>query len=84
MSNKGFTKKQRDLLDACEASFLDGGNGVWVLTIMGSHEHSLITARSLWRRGWLDLTEAGCGEWVAAFDNQQHSDYVETFGDQED
>jgi hypothetical protein len=75
-----FTKKQRALMDACELDYLNQGTGVYVLTIMGSHAHSLSTARSLERRGWLNIVDNDCGEVWVNFDSSQHADYVERFG----
>jgi len=73
-----FTKKQRALLDACAEDFTGMTDGVPVLTIMGTHEHSLATAKSLEKRGWLTI-ELEEIEAFAYFDGTQYGEYMEMF-----
>lgn len=71
-----FTKKQKALLDACAEDYTAMTEGVPVLTIMGTHVHSLATAKSLKNRDWITI-EHGELEAHAFFDSTQHGEYRE-------
>lgn len=76
-----FTKKQRDLLNACAADYENMGDGVMVKAMKGLHAmHSSVTASSLAARGWIYVAENGVGEQYASFDDQQYGEWVELNG----
>jgi len=71
-----FTKKQMALLAACAKHYPEGGDGVMVKSILGDNEHSMTTASSLARRGWVTIWENYFGEAWAYFDSQQYSEWT--------
>jgi len=83
MSEK-FTKKQRALLDQCAFDYENSGGGIKVLCFLGSHSHSMATARSLEKRGYLYISNPGCGEAWASFSDESYSEYVQLFKKSED
>lgn len=81
MSEQRFTKKQKDLLNACAADYEAMGDGVMVKAMKGfDAEHSHVTAKSLEERGWVTLVENSVGEHYASFDGTQYSEWFELNG----
>ena len=74
-----FTKKQRQLLDECAVDFENSGDGIKVACILNSNNHSFTTAKSLEKRGYLQINNPGCGDAWAEFSGENYSDYVELF-----
>lgn len=79
-----FTKKQRALLDDCAVDYEDSGGGVKALCFLGGNSHSMATAKSLENRGYLEISNPGCGEAWASFSAENYSDYVSMFEKAED
>lgn len=76
MSEQRFTKKQKELLNACAADYVSMGDGVMVKAMKGfSANHSPITAKSLEERGWINVAENCAGEQYASFDGTQYSEW---------
>ena len=74
-----FTKKQKQLLDACANDYLNSGQGIKVACFLGNNNHSFTTAKSLEKRGYLQINNPGCGEAWAEFSSENYSDYVGLF-----
>jgi hypothetical protein len=74
-----FTKKQRQLLDACASQYEKSAQGIKVACFLGMNDHSFTTAKSLEKRGYLQITNNGLGEAWAEFSGENYSDYVALF-----
>lgn len=84
MSEQRFTKKQSALLDACAADYEVMGDGVLVKAMKGfDADHSLVTAKSLEERGWINVTENSAGEQYASFGDTQYSEWFGLNGDKD-
>jgi hypothetical protein len=74
-----FTEKQTALLSDLEAVF--PGRGIIVSGYFATH--SLRTAKSLERKGWLTLLTDGSGESHAMFSSNNYADWLEFKGSNE-
>lgn len=74
-----FTKKQRQLLDECASDYENTGGGIKVACILNGNNHSFTTAKSLEKRGYLQINNPGYGDAWAEFSSENYSDYVGLF-----
>jgi predicted adenine nucleotide alpha hydrolase (AANH) superfamily ATPase len=68
-----FTEKQTELLRAVEKAFFNGDE----IVVNGEYaEHSLRTAKSLEKNGWISLIKTEYDDIQAYFNSDQYADWL--------